>query len=54
MTYIFPPNNSPIFYNTPAALLNSWENLISASFNTNPKQAIIPDISKNKDNSLIK
>ena len=54
MTYISLPNNNPIFYGTPAALLNDRENLINVSSSTNPEQAIIPDISKDKNNSLTK
>ena len=52
VAYISPPNGSPIFYGAPAALLNSREDLISASSSTKPEQAIIPDISKDEDNSL--
>ena len=54
MIYIFPPNNNPIFYGTPITLLNNQENLINTSSNTNPKQIIISNIFKNKDNSLTK
>ena len=54
MAYISPPNGSPIFYGAPAALLNNQEDLISASSNTNPEQTIIPNISKDEDNSLTK
>ena len=54
MAYISPPNNNPIFYGASAALLNSQKNFISANSSTNPKQTIIPNISKDEDNSLIK
>ena len=37
IVYIFPPNNNPIFYGAFAALLNSWEDLISTSFSINFK-----------------
>ena len=52
MAYISPSNDSPIFYGAPAALLDSREDPINASSSTKPKQAIIPNISKDEDNSL--
>ena len=54
MAYISPLNDSPIFYSVSTALLNSWEDFISASFSINPEQIIIPNIFKDEDNSLTK
>ena len=54
MAYIFSLNNNLIFYSISAILLDSREDFISASFNINPKQIIILNIFKNRDNFLTK
>ena len=54
MVYISPSNNSPIFYDVPAAFLNNREDLINISSNINPEQTIIPNIFKDEDNFLTK
>ena len=37
MAYISPPNDNPIFYGAPAALLDSREDPINTSFSIKPE-----------------